>query len=700
MSALLMIGALLLAGALALGGGGALLLWAAGGLAGAVLPGLALALLYTTPGLLLLRALWPRDHALGWAERLGLAIGLSVALPPLLLLLAQQVRLPWGAPATWGYVALCTLGWAALAARDARRERVLPTPDAPSLVLLGVALAGLLVRLYAVRNVPVGLLGDSYQHTLMAQLLVDHQGLFQSWQPYAPLKTFTYHFGFHANVAFTHYLTGIDVPRSLVLAGQVLNALTIPLVFTLLRALGGSRWAGVWAALVVGFVGNMPAFFVNWGRYTQLAGQIVLMALVMCWVALAHYQEPRAENREPFAPGRFPWLSLRGFPYRLALLAALATAGMMLTHYLVTVLAALFVMGYLVMLVLARRDAVLLGRIALRALPTAAVALVLALPWLLNVLRGQLLRNANGMVSGGSGKAVITQMSALEPVAPRYVGGAVLVLALLGLLVAGWRRDWRMALPALWAALLVLIVIPYVVGLPGAGVIDTVTGLGTLFIPAALLAGYALGSAQEALGAAAARFHLPAALPAAVAGVALLATLAATTGRQAAIVSGETALVSDADLAAIAWIKANTPADARFLVNSFPAYGGTLATGSDAGWWLPLLAGRWASLPPLTYGSEQGEIVNYQKHLNNFIVALRGRPLSDPSPVLVDLTKRSAWRAVRSAGTSYVYNGAHPYPGPHAVDRFDSAILRADPRFTLVYDQGGVEIYQINLSTQ
>lgn len=40
-----------------------------------------------------------------------------------------------------------------------------------------------------------------YQHTLMAQLLVDYQGLFQPWQPYAALKTFTYHFGFHANVS-------------------------------------------------------------------------------------------------------------------------------------------------------------------------------------------------------------------------------------------------------------------------------------------------------------------------------------------------------------------------------------------------------------------------------------------------------------------------------------------------------------------
>lgn len=685
-----LIGALLLAGALALGGGGALLVWLAAGLPRWAAPGLAVALLYTTPGLLLLRLLWPRERALGYAERLALAIGASVALPPLLLLLFQQLGLPWGATATWAYLALCSATWAVLALRG-WRARPAPELRGPGVALLGVALAALLVRLYAARGLPVGLLGDSYQHTLMAQLLVDHRGLFQSWQPYAPLSTFTYHFGFHANAAFFHYLTGLSLPRSVVWVGQLLNAATVPLVFALASALSAPRWAGLWAALIVGFVANIPAFYINWGRYTQLTGQVVLMALVVCWAALAETQAQQRRSQRLASLGA--WLAAL---WRPILLAGLLTAAMMLTHYLVTALAALFVLGYLVVLALARRSWPLLGALALRAIPAAALGLLLALPWLLNVLRGQLLRNANGMVSGASGQAVISQMSALEPVAPRYVGGGVLALALAGLLAAAWRREWRMALPALWAALLVIAVAPYVVGLPGAGIIDAPTGLGTLFIPAALLAGYALAAAQGLLAAAIGRARLPAALAEALAAGAALAVIALNSGGQARIATGETALVGQADLAAIEWIRANTPPDARFLVNSFPAYGGTLAAGTDAGWWLPLLAGRWASLPPLTYGSEQGERVNYQKHLNDFVAALRGRPLSDPRPVRVDLTRKAALGALRSAGVTYIYNGAHPFPA--TVDRFDSAILRTSPLFTLVYEAGGVEIFRVNTS--
>src|SRR5438876_1216387 len=85
---------------------------------------------------------------------------------------------------------------------------------------LALVATALLVRLYLVRGLPVGLWGDSYHHTMIAQLLVDHRGLFSSWQPYAPLTTLTYHYGFHSNVAFFYWLTGIPVTTSVLYVGQ------------------------------------------------------------------------------------------------------------------------------------------------------------------------------------------------------------------------------------------------------------------------------------------------------------------------------------------------------------------------------------------------------------------------------------------------------------------------------------------------
>src|SRR3954465_8068470 len=174
---------LLLAGGRALGGGGALFVWGLAGLARWPLRVVALAGLYLLPGLALLRLLWPRERACAWPTRLAMALGLSVALPPLLLLLFHLIRLPWGGVATWVYLLVSLLFVLGLGVRDwrlgerasiANRQSPVAIFDGAGLTLLGITLAALLVRLYAVRDLPVGLLGDSYHHTLMAQLLVDN----------------------------------------------------------------------------------------------------------------------------------------------------------------------------------------------------------------------------------------------------------------------------------------------------------------------------------------------------------------------------------------------------------------------------------------------------------------------------------------------------------------------------------------------
>src|SRR5262249_26962886 len=65
-------------------------------------------------------------------------------------------------------------------------------------------------------------------------------------------------------------------------------------------------------------------------------------------------------------------------PWRLLLLTSLATAALILTHYLVTALCALLIASYLLGLVLARRSWAAASVLALRAGLAAALALLLA----------------------------------------------------------------------------------------------------------------------------------------------------------------------------------------------------------------------------------------------------------------------------------------------------------------------------------
>jgi hypothetical protein len=634
--------------------------------------------LWLVPGLALLRWLWPgRIPAL---LRLSVAVCAGLALPPLGLLLFHVIGRPWNRWVTVAYVAAAALAlffpdgsgsildrrhWAGRLRRAARLAGSWPAFWLGALTLLAV-----MGRLYLARDLPVGLWGDSYQHTMMAQLLVDNGGLFASWLPYAPLATFTYHFGFHANVALFHWLTGLPVTQSVVVAGQLLGAVTVPAAYALIVWLSRSKAAGLWAALATGFINIQPAYYYNWGRYTQLDGQLLLVAVIVAW--LAALERPR--------------LAWRG-----VMLAGMLTAGLFLTHYIVSLFAALFLAAYLLARVLRRPAWGEVRHLALGSLAITLLALLLAAPWLANTLSGYLVRNTAGFVNGGVEAGRIASYASLPPIPPLMLKGYFMALGGLGFLAAVARRAWRVGLLAAWTGLLLFAVVPHLVGLPGAGIIDSFVVYIALYLPVLPLAGYALGTAQHLAQRWAPRPVL------AAAGVALMAGSVWGYGWQLDhLYAPEHQLFTPADAQAVEWLKANTAPEARFFVNAFPAYGGTLIAGSDGGWWLPLLAGRDTNLPPLTYGVERGLEDDFAARVNALAADLRGRPLSDGAPVALDLTTPENYARLRLEGFDYVYLGAHAQPGPADADHIDPDALRGRPDlFHVVYALDGVTIFAL-----
>jgi hypothetical protein len=614
------------------------------------------AALYIAPGLALLK-LWP-DNTLTWPERIALAIGIGIALPPLLLQAASLLGLPWNGWTTWAYV-LASLGvliapYRRRLPQTLRRLDWRPLVSSHALLLSGVLVVALLTRMYAIRDLPVGLWGDSYHHTMIAQLLVEHRGLFRSWEPYAPLVTFTYHYGFHANAAFLHWLSGISIPHSVLYVGQLLNFAALTSAYLLTLRLTNSRAAGLWAVALTAFANTQPAYYVNWGRYTQLTGQVMLPAVLICWMALLEHQRLRK--------GRVA-------------LAVIVTASLMLTHYIVTIFAALFVAAYLLALLARSPRWPVLRSILERSILVAALALLVASPWLWNTLAGNLSRNVAGFVSQSVGRERISSISALDSIVPFYVNPVILALAALGFGVALARRNWRIGLCVAWSALLILVVVPYVFGLPGAGVIASFTSYIGLYISVIPLAAYLLGLLHERLSA-----WRP--LAGAIVGIGALLGLSVWGVRwQEQLVETRFQLFTTADELAMDWIRNNTPPDARFVVNMFPAYGDSLVVGSDGGWWIPLLTQRQTTLPPITYGSERAAVPGFARRINSFAKSLRDNPL--PSDEAIALC--------REHGIRYIYSGAQS----EQIDKFDVEKLRESPALQVVYEEDGVVIFEI-----
>jgi hypothetical protein len=155
---------------------------------------------------------------------------------------------------------------------------------------------------------------------------------------------------------------------------------------------------------------------------------------------------------------------------------------------------------------------------------------------------------------------------------------------------------------------------------------------------------------------------------------------------QQQIAAPEFQLFTPADALAMDWIRRETPPDARFFVNSFPAYGNTIYAGSDGGWWLPYMSARQSSLPPLVHGIEAGEQPDYQLAVNALNAGVERYPVAS--------TEAAA--TLRAAGYQYLYDGpaAAGLP-PGAQEYINPIALAHSPFYELVYNRGGVTIWRV-----
>jgi len=382
-----------------------------------VLFGVALGCL--APGAALVRWLWPTLRASA-VEHLALAAGAGIALAPLVTGLASLGGLGLARPAWW-IVGVASTAWLAWGWWRAPRRRP-AWPDITGATLLATLLLVLFARIFAVRDQFVATY-DGYHHTMIAQLLVDHGGLFQDWAPYAPLGTFTYHFGFHALVAATHWLGGAPVPLATLYVGQLMLFGTVLAAAALASRLTGVPGAALWAAVLVGLINLQPAYYAFWGRYTYPAGQIALVTCLLVWLAALEAPEPR---------------------WRLLLLGGVVAGGMALTHYQVAIIAGFFVVALLLQrLGVAARRALIRPWLT-RVAAMGSIALLLVLPWAIVALQGALLGHSLYNAAGGeravradpgdiSAQVIVATLPAIVPFSLK---APLLALALLGALLA------------------------------------------------------------------------------------------------------------------------------------------------------------------------------------------------------------------------------------------------------------------------
>ncbi len=618
------------------------------------------AFLYLLPGWGLLAWLAPRG-LFAAREQFAIAIALGLAIYPILFYLTSLAGIPLGRfyAILPGGAGLLALIWRygdrsprelAQRAGEWRRSRA----ALPDLLLLFVVVCLFVTRLLPVRGLEFPMWGDSYQHTVITQLLLDNGGLFTDWTPYAPLRSFTYHFGFHTQMAVAAWLSGLPAPEAVVWMAQVINALAVLVLYSLVFRISGSRWGAVVGVIAGGLLLPMPMYYVNWGRYTQLSGQVLLVgAILLSWRTF----------------------EFRGIHWRLLVLNWIALGGLAFTHYRLLILYVLFVAAWLVVSLRRKQLRWTLATVA----AAGSGAAVLFLPWFLSLRGGGILTIAAAQLQTSPAGRTAFELDYNSIGDPAAYAPVLIWFAMLAGLAAGlWSRRRVIVLMVVWWLLVLLAANPAWLGLPGTGLITNFAIAIAVYIPTAVLVSELWVHVVE-------RWQTRRRMNLLAAGILAIVALAGSAQRLQDVHPSTFSLVRRPDARAMAWILANTPADAHFMVNAMLAYGGFTAAGSDGGWWLSYLTGRESTLPPLLYATEVPAEAGYRDWVRSVASWIEQGKVIEPDVV----------GQLRTRGVTHVYVGQAQGRVGTASPSLNPAQLAASPYYRLIYHQDMVWIFRL-----
>jgi hypothetical protein len=290
-----------------------------------------------------------------------------------------------------------------------------------------------------------------------------------SYLPYLDINPTDYHPGFHSIAAGFTWLSELQLEQSLLILGQVLNAFMVFSVYLFTKTLTRNPSAGLIAAVITGCLTPMPAYYISWGRYTELTGLIILPA---AFALLLQYNQPHKSKQSNW----------------IILLCAITAGGLFLVHYRVAAFLVMLIVAYFLIIIPHWKKEIAFNRgyFLKQVLIFILASIILVIPWLVGMLRDTLIPS----LSAGSPGEIPFFQDFSWPFLTTAFGKQTLVLAGLGL-VWGILKGKRFAyLLLVWTFLLFLIANLGALGFPGGGMVSSASVEIMLFLPISVLGGF------------------------------------------------------------------------------------------------------------------------------------------------------------------------------------------------------------------
>jgi hypothetical protein len=457
---------------------------------------------------------------------------------------------------------------------------------------------------------------DSVHHTLITKGILESGGYPENYLPHIPVESSYYHPGYHSLLAAFHWLTDLSLKNSMLIFGQILNAMVVASVYLMTKTLVKDTKAGLVAAMITGFMTLMPAYYVSWGRYTQLAGLLVLSPGIR-WVTSSH------ENRKN--PNYF-------------VLGGILMAGLFLVHYRVLIFLGGFILSYWVGN-LYRPDKNTWKRMkeSIQDIGVLVISgIILSLPWLISILKEYF--RPLVWKWGGNPVPPVINWQYLTPV----YGVPIMILAGIGLLIGILRKRRFSIIILVWTLILIGIANPRYFHLPfPTGFINQTSVEIMLFIPISLFGGYAV---SQTIGLTDRRIPTPWKWVHA-ASIIILGVVISILGaqRMLPIINPTTVIFREVDELAIEWIRMNIDEDETIVINP-TGWGYGLYMGNDGGFWISPLTGRKTMPPNVLYGHDKV----FRTMVNQFVEDLL--PAGNDSTFLWKLLLENNYRFIYLGG--------------------------------------------------
>jgi hypothetical protein len=623
---------------------------------------LIISLMLIIPGwaFLALTGIWRRYQGLqGWF----LAVGISIAFYPVLFYTARTIlpNLRIG-ETKLAVLLILMLGLTIWFMRKSWREPFkIGKWGGLVLAVLG---ATLFTRFILAHQYPYPAWTDSLHHTLITDLVYKTGQLPYNLQPYSPTSLDQYHLGLYSLTGSLQLLADIPAHTALLWMSQALNGLCVIGIFLFLDR-KVSRLAALVGMITVGLLNFQPAWYFNWGRFTQVASQsILLIAAVITWEAVESWCKD--------------WPDKKKEVLILTTASSILIAGVFLIHfrvagYILPLLAIICIYEFSKNL---RSKKKILQTLA-GILAIIIISLILILP--------SLIPASNIYYERRTIDPENPQSNQVEPLAAKAYYNTFTIKSLWNLAVYKWlaflavsgmviglfsNKTRRLTIMIIvWLIFLVLEGYAFLLNVSLLAFTNMTGMMVMLYLPMGILIGILVNGIMN-LFESQAQTQMQTIFIWAL----LFSGFIASFDRVGSI-EYYRHFMTEADQKAMAWIKNNTPQDSTFAIHTFYWLPNS-PHGADAGYWIPYFGERKTTSDTMIASLGPGyETILAQ---SNAVVQLY-----EDEPSLDELC---------ALGVDYIYDGKK---GPFNKKSFNIKTLRQLANVKLVYAVDGVNILKI-----